>query len=231
VAGLALIAGITVASAQNAEPGGEAGGGTNQQMKTTPGGGAGRAGHEASSPRGAGEHNGSMRREGGPRQGAGAAPEGGASGGAPASPKERAAHPANRAGEPASGTKQRHERNAGSAEPQRRPQNAGQGERPGGRAEGHNARGGAGRHVNITTKDRTTIRQTIIGRHVAPARDVHFGINVGVRVPRTLVLHRLPPRIVEIVPDYEGYEFFVLPDRRIVIVDPATYEIVAVITS
>jgi hypothetical protein len=61
-------------------------------------------------------------------------------------------------------------------------------------------------------------------------RNVHFAVRVGVAIPRTVVLHPLPPRIFEIVPDYQGYEFFVLPDGRIAIVDPTSYEIVAIIT-
>jgi hypothetical protein len=41
---------------------------------------------------------------------------------------------------------------------------------------------------------------------------------------------RLPSKIVKIVPAYEGYEYFVLADGRIVIVDPNTYKIVLVLT-
>ncbi|TIU54111.1 MAG: DUF1236 domain-containing protein, partial [Mesorhizobium sp.] len=41
---------------------------------------------------------------------------------------------------------------------------------------------------------------------------------------------RLPARIVKIVPAYEYYEYFVLADGRIVIVDPDTYKIVLILT-
>lgn len=57
-----------------------------------------------------------------------------------------------------------------------------------------------------------------------------FSISIGVRVPHHIHLHRLPARIVKIVPEYEGYEFFVLDDGTIVIVDPDSYEIVYVIS-
>ena len=43
-------------------------------------------------------------------------------------------------------------------------------------------------------------------------------------------LHRLPARIVKIVPAYESYEYFVLADGRIVIVDPDTLKIVLILT-
>jgi hypothetical protein len=60
-------------------------------------------------------------------------------------------------------------------------------------------------------------------------RDIDIEINVGVKVPTTIELHRLPPRVVEIVPAYRSYVFFVLADGRIVIVNPDTLVIVTTI--
>jgi len=83
---------------------------------------------------------------------------------------------------------------------------------------------------NVTVEQKTQITQIIHETHVQPVRDVGFDISVGVEVPRHKIrLHRLPPRIVKIVPAYERYEYFVLADGRIVIVDPDTYEIVAIL--
>jgi hypothetical protein len=42
-------------------------------------------------------------------------------------------------------------------------------------------------------------------------------------------LHPLPPRVVEILPAYRSYRYFVLADNRIVIVEPDTYEIVYIL--
>jgi len=81
--------------------------------------------------------------------------------------------------------------------------------------------------VNITTEQKTEIREVIV-REAKPV-DVDFQINVGVAVPRTVVLHRLPVRVVKILPQYEGYEYFVLADGRIIIVEPGTLEIVYVL--
>ncbi|TGU38651.1 DUF1236 domain-containing protein, partial [bacterium M00.F.Ca.ET.152.01.1.1] len=73
--------------------------------------------------------------------------------------------------------------------------------------------------------------QIIHETKVEPVRDVSFDISVGVEVPRHKVrLHRLPARIVKIVPAYESYDYFVLADGRIVIVDPDTYKIVLILT-
>jgi len=83
--------------------------------------------------------------------------------------------------------------------------------------------------VNVTTEQQTEIKQVITETKAEPVRDVNFDINVGVTVPETVELQPLPPRIVKIVPRYEGYRYFLLADGRIVIVDPDTLEIVLII--
>ncbi|RRH94802.1 DUF1236 domain-containing protein [Mesorhizobium tamadayense] len=83
---------------------------------------------------------------------------------------------------------------------------------------------------NVTVEQKTQITQIIHETNVQPVRDVSFNISIGVEVPRHKIrLHRLPHRIVEIVPAYEGYLYFVLADGRIVIVDPDSYEIVVIL--
>lgn len=85
--------------------------------------------------------------------------------------------------------------------------------------------------IDISAEKRTTIRETITREHVAPIRDVSFSVNVGVEVPRTVELRPLPSRVVEIVPQYRRYRYFVLADGRIVIVEPSSYKIVYIITA
>jgi hypothetical protein len=52
---------------------------------------------------------------------------------------------------------------------------------------------------------------------------------VGVAVPTTVVLTPLPEQVVTILPQYKGFLFFLLPDGRIVIVDPNSHKIVVII--
>lgn len=84
-------------------------------------------------------------------------------------------------------------------------------------------------NVNVTVEQRTEIHQVIKEVHVAPVREVNFTISVGTRIPKKVRLEQLPPRIVKIVPAYEGYRFFLLADGRIVIVDPHALTIVYII--
>ncbi|MCV0397398.1 MAG: DUF1236 domain-containing protein [Rhizobiaceae bacterium] len=82
----------------------------------------------------------------------------------------------------------------------------------------------------VTTEQRTQITQIIRETEVEPV-DIDVDVSVGVAVPRTVELHPLPPRIIEIVPAYAEYRYFVLADGRIIIVEPATYEVVYIITA
>ncbi|WP_246689991.1 DUF1236 domain-containing protein, partial [Methylobacterium sp. WL7] len=90
---------------------------------------------------------------------------------------------------------------------------------------GGSARGAVGR---LDTRQRTEFRGSITRLGVSPLRDVAFGLAIGTAIPRSVRLHRLPPAIIEIVPEYEGYDFVLVRDD-IVIIDPDTYEIVDVI--
>ncbi|RWN50467.1 DUF1236 domain-containing protein [Mesorhizobium sp.] len=84
---------------------------------------------------------------------------------------------------------------------------------------------------NVTVEQKTQVTQILKQEKVEPVADVDFDISVGVEVPRQRVeLRPLPRRIIEIVPAYEEYQYFVLADGRIVIVDPDTFKIVLILT-
>lgn len=84
---------------------------------------------------------------------------------------------------------------------------------------------------NVTVEQKTEVTQIIRETKVEPVTRVDFDISVGIEVPREKVrLHRLPARIIKIVPAYETYMYFVLADGRIVIVDPDSYKIVLILT-
>ena len=87
-----------------------------------------------------------------------------------------------------------------------------------------------GGSVQLSENQRSQIK-TIIGRGSGPRlsrSNVDFSISVGTRVPRSVHFVTLPEEIVLIVPQYRGYDYFLIEDE-IVIVDPRTLEIVAVI--
>jgi hypothetical protein len=84
--------------------------------------------------------------------------------------------------------------------------------------------------IDISTEQRTEIRNVIVESDVKPV-DVDIEVNVGTVIPRTVELRPLPPRIIEIVPAYRSYQYFLLADGRIVIVEPGSLKIIYVITA
>jgi hypothetical protein len=91
--------------------------------------------------------------------------------------------------------------------------------------------GAAGSRANVTLtgEQRTRIHDVITKERSAPrVASVDFDVRVGARVPRTVRFAPLPATIIEIEPVWRGYEYFLVRDE-IVVVDPSTMEIVAVI--
>jgi hypothetical protein len=98
-----------------------------------------------------------------------------------------------------------------------------------GTAQGNSERGA---NVRLSSEQRTRIHETIIGEQGAPRiarNDLGFNLSVGVRVPHDRIhFVPLPETIVEIEPEWRGYDYFLVGDE-VVVVDPDTFEVVAVI--
>ncbi|TYM00135.1 DUF1236 domain-containing protein [Bradyrhizobium rifense] len=81
--------------------------------------------------------------------------------------------------------------------------------------------------VNINDQQRTRISTSISHLNLQPLNNVNFSLSVGTVVPRDVRVQPLPAEVVEIVPQYRGYDFVLVKDE-IVIVEPSSYKIVAV---
>jgi hypothetical protein len=90
--------------------------------------------------------------------------------------------------------------------------------------------GQAGAGAKLSTEQQTKISTVIKSQRVAPVTNVNFSISVGTRVPRDVHFHTLPAEVVTIYPQWRGYRF-ILVREEIVIIDPNTFEIVAVINA
>ncbi len=88
--------------------------------------------------------------------------------------------------------------------------------------------GQAGAGAKLSGEQRSKITTVIRDTHVAPVTNVNFSISVGTRVPRDVTFHPLPAEIVTIYPDWRGYEFILVGDQ-VVVINPRSLEIVAVI--
>jgi type IV secretory pathway VirB10-like protein len=98
-----------------------------------------------------------------------------------------------------------------------------------GQQNGGPGRASGGANVQLSQDQRTKIKDVVVGgRNVARVDSVNFNIRVGVAVPRTIHVAVLPPEVVTIVPEYRGFEYVVVGDQ-LLIIDPNTLEIVAIL--
>jgi hypothetical protein len=82
--------------------------------------------------------------------------------------------------------------------------------------------------ASLNETQRTRISESIARLNVAPLNNVNFSLSVGTAVPRDVRFQPLPADIVEVMPQYRSYNFFVVRDE-IVIIEPTTYKIVDVL--
>ncbi len=75
---------------------------------------------------------------------------------------------------------------------------------------------------------RTQIVSAIKSERIQETTNVNFNISIGATVPASVRFHPLPPRIVEIYPEWRGYQV-ILVSGRYIIVRPQTHEIVYII--
>ena len=75
---------------------------------------------------------------------------------------------------------------------------------------------------------RTQITSAIKQEKVEEVTNVNFNVSIGTAVPAGIRYHPMPPRIVEIYPEWRGYDF-ILVHGRYFILRPHSHEIVYII--
>jgi hypothetical protein len=91
--------------------------------------------------------------------------------------------------------------------------------------------GNARVNVQLNDEQRTRIRQTVINASGAPrVAHVDFNVTIGTVIPRAGVrIVPVPETLVVIDPSWRGLSYFVY-EEELVLIDPATMTIVAVVT-
>ena len=87
-------------------------------------------------------------------------------------------------------------------------------------------------HIKLSEHQRTRLSSTLSERidrlDIRPITRTRISVSVGRRVPRSIRLYNLPRDVVRIYPRFRG-DRFVLVENEIVVVDPDTRHIVAVL--
>jgi uncharacterized protein DUF1236 len=86
---------------------------------------------------------------------------------------------------------------------------------------------GAAGSAKLTTEQRTKISSVIKSQKMESVR-LNVSVSVGTRIPADVRLHPLPQEVIVIYPEWRGYDYILVGDQ-IVIVNPRTHEIVAII--
>ncbi len=88
----------------------------------------------------------------------------------------------------------------------------------------------SGSPTTLSAEQHAKIRDTLRGENAEHLTNVPFSTMVGGTIPGTIHLYVLPVSITEYVPQYRDYEYILVGDE-ILIIDPRTLSIVAVIAA
>jgi Protein of unknown function (DUF1236) len=81
--------------------------------------------------------------------------------------------------------------------------------------------------AKLSREQRTKITTIVMQHKVAPAQ-LNVSVEVGTRVPDSVHLYPLPQGVFAIYPEWRGFEYILVGDE-IVVINPRTHEIVAII--
>jgi hypothetical protein len=87
--------------------------------------------------------------------------------------------------------------------------------------------GAAAGSAKLTTEQRTKIT-TVIRQHKVEPAHLNVSVSVGTRIPTSVHLYPLPVEVIAIYPEWRGYDYILVGDQ-IVIINPRTHEIVAIV--
>jgi hypothetical protein len=87
--------------------------------------------------------------------------------------------------------------------------------------------GAASGSAKLSTEQRTKIT-TIFKQHKVEPTKLSVSVSVGTRIPASVHLYPIPVQVVEVYPEWRGFNYILVGDQ-IIVVDPRTHEIVAIL--
>ena len=87
--------------------------------------------------------------------------------------------------------------------------------------------GAAAGSANFSTEQRTKIN-TIIRQHKVEPAHLNVSVRVGTRVPESVRFYPLPAEVFVVYPEWRGYSYILVGDQ-ILVINPRTHEIVAIL--
>ena len=87
--------------------------------------------------------------------------------------------------------------------------------------------GAAAGSANLSTEQRTKITTIVRQNKVEPAH-LNVSVRVGTRVPESVRFYPLPAEVFVVYPEWRGYNY-ILVGNQILVINPRTHEIVAIL--
>jgi len=87
--------------------------------------------------------------------------------------------------------------------------------------------GQAGAGAKLSTEQRTKI-VSVFRQHKVERANINVSVRVGARLPESVHFYPVPVEVVTVFPEWRGYDYILVGDQ-ILIVDPRTHEIVAIL--
>jgi hypothetical protein len=87
--------------------------------------------------------------------------------------------------------------------------------------------GAAGAAAKLSSEQRTKITTIIKEQKVQPTH-LNISVRVGARVPESVHFYPVPTQVIEVYPEWRGY-YYILVSGEILIIEPDTHEIVAIL--
>ena len=87
--------------------------------------------------------------------------------------------------------------------------------------------GAASGSTKLSTEQRTKIT-TIIRQHKVEPAHLNASVRVGTRLPANVRFYPLPAEVFVVYPEWRGYDYILVGDQ-ILVIDPRTHEIVAIL--
>ena len=87
--------------------------------------------------------------------------------------------------------------------------------------------GAAAVSAKLSTEQRSKITTIIRSHKVEPVK-LNVTVSVGTRVPDSVHFYPLPVEVIVVYPEWRGYDYILVGDE-ILVIDPRTHEIVAII--
>jgi hypothetical protein len=81
---------------------------------------------------------------------------------------------------------------------------------------------------HISSEQENKIRNSVKNAKVDHVAKLAIPLTVGAEVPRNLHFYPFPKEVAEIAPEYGNY-FYVVAAEKIVVIDPLSYRIVAIL--